>query len=329
MASGKKKVSISEFSEEAKAHMRNLNLPDADFVMAGDMKYVIPRRLDIDYIKFEMPVYEDDIFIVTPPKCGTTWTQEIVWLLLNNMAKPTNNQFYRVPFLEIGSIRALDPELKCPTEDMERNEENLKCFQTFSVDYVKNMKRPRIIKTHLPLSLLPENLLDKCKVIFVTRNIKDMAVSYYYHHQLKTKEYSFKEFAQGYKKGVILQTPMIPMTLEAWNKRHLPNLLFNTYEDMKKDFRSTVEKLAKFLDLSLTEETFQELEERVNIEAFRKDVLVNKSNEIPMKAGKSFIRKGVVGDWKNHFDEDMSKEWDVWIEGQTKGTADFKMVYEL
>ncbi len=25
------------------------------------------------------------MFVVTPPKCGTTWTQEIVWLLKNGV----------------------------------------------------------------------------------------------------------------------------------------------------------------------------------------------------------------------------------------------------
>lgn len=30
-------------------------------------------------------IYEDDIWIVTPPKCGTTWTQEMLRLLLNDL----------------------------------------------------------------------------------------------------------------------------------------------------------------------------------------------------------------------------------------------------
>jgi hypothetical protein len=43
--------------------------------------------------------------------------------------------------------------------------------------------------------------------------------------------------------------------------------------------------------------------------------------------GNCFIRKGKVGDWKNHFDDQMNQDWDPWIEDQLKG-SDFKMEFE-
>ena len=43
------------------------------------------------------------------------------------------------------------------------------------------LKGRRIIKSHLPFGLLPPGLLDKCKVIYVSRNPKDTAVSFYYY----------------------------------------------------------------------------------------------------------------------------------------------------
>ena len=36
------------------------------------------------YIK-ELSVRPDDVWISSFPKCGTTWTQEMVWNILNNV----------------------------------------------------------------------------------------------------------------------------------------------------------------------------------------------------------------------------------------------------
>ena len=47
-----------------------------------------------------------------------------------------------------------------------------------------------------------------------------------------------------------------------------------------------------------------------------------------MKKSKgSFIRKGIVGDWKNHFTPEMNAEWDPWIEENLKGSG-LKMVFK-
>jgi sulfotransferase len=48
-------------------------------------------------------VYDDDVWVVSFPKCGTSWTIEMVWLIINNMdfemAKKINADD-RFPFLE-------------------------------------------------------------------------------------------------------------------------------------------------------------------------------------------------------------------------------------
>ena len=46
----------------------------------------------------------------------------------------------------------------------EKNEENVRSFMAHSMDYVQQLQRPRIIKTHLGLELLPKDLLKTCKV---------------------------------------------------------------------------------------------------------------------------------------------------------------------
>lgn len=302
-----------------------------DLIRVSPMRYVVPSRLDVNYIKYKMPIYEDDLWIVTPPKCGTTWTQEIVWLLLNNvdLEAAKINQFYRIPFLELDSIRG--PSSEPYQKDLEMNEENLHHFESNSFEFAQSRPRPRVIKTHLPLTMLPNKLLDTCKVIFVARNVKDMAVSYYYHHKLIIPvDFPFKEFATVFKNGAILQTPMIPMVLEAWEKRHHPNMCFNTFEEMKADIDGVVGKLCKFLGLKLSDENKAKLLKAVSFDSLKKNKFVNKQKEFdqqdPAKE-KVFIRKGMIGDWKNHFDEEMNAEWDPWIQNQLTNT-DYSMIFE-
>lgn len=49
------------------------------------------------------PVRKDDIWIITNDRCGTTWTQEMTWLILNSLnfqkAKTIDLEL-RSPFLE-------------------------------------------------------------------------------------------------------------------------------------------------------------------------------------------------------------------------------------
>merc|ERR1712018_865412 len=54
-------------------------------------------------------------------------------------------------------------------------------LMTNSIKLADDMPSPRVIKTHLPFEMLPPNLLDTCKVIFVSRNPKDCCVSFYHH----------------------------------------------------------------------------------------------------------------------------------------------------
>lgn len=87
--------------------------------------------------------HSDDVFIATYPKCGTTWTQEITYLI-NNDAVPPKDHLDRLqnnPFIEITGE-----------------------------DGPRNMRRPGCIKTHLPRNLVP--YADHAKYIYVLRNPK-------------------------------------------------------------------------------------------------------------------------------------------------------------
>lgn len=78
----------------------------------------------------------------------------------------------------------LGNEMRSLNSDSPYVEKIINDWKTPPVDVVKNTASPRHLKTHLPFSLLPPNILEKSKVIYVARNAKDVMVSYYYHNKL-------------------------------------------------------------------------------------------------------------------------------------------------
>ena len=64
------------------------------------------------------------------------------------------------------------------------------------------------------------------------------------------------------------------------------------------------------------------------MESFRKNVFIYKTKDlISDKDGNTFIRKGIIGAWKNYFNKDMNKEWNATMEKQLL-TSDFAMVFQ-
>ncbi|KAK2097807.1 Sulfotransferase 1A1 [Saguinus oedipus] len=51
------------------------------------------------------------------------------------------------------------------------------------LETLKDTLAPRLLKMHLPLALVPQTLLDQ-KVVYVARNAKDVAISYYHFYQM-------------------------------------------------------------------------------------------------------------------------------------------------
>lgn len=52
---------------------------------------------------WNIDVYEDDTWVITYPKCGTTWTQEAVWQICNGVdieGKGKTPLQQRFPFIE-------------------------------------------------------------------------------------------------------------------------------------------------------------------------------------------------------------------------------------
>ncbi|XP_046982108.1 luciferin sulfotransferase-like [Schistocerca americana] len=74
------------------------------FVVTRPGGLVMPAEFLLDAQRVhDFPVRQDDVWLVTFPKSGTTWTQELVWLLMNDLDFETAKEMCvtkRFPYLE-------------------------------------------------------------------------------------------------------------------------------------------------------------------------------------------------------------------------------------
>ncbi|KAI5632725.1 sulfotransferase domain-containing protein [Phthorimaea operculella] len=301
------------------------------FVRVGPKGYVLTNKFREEAPKiYNLTVKPDDIYVATFPRSGTTWTQELVWMIANDLdyaGSSATPLIERFPFLEFSIL--LHPEM------MERlkqqNKDKLEILQNMfrsEADHVAEMPSPRFVKTHLPMSLLPPKLLDTAKVVYVARDPRDAAVSFYHHNRLlNIHGYvgNFKTYWNFFIKDLIPWTPFFDHLKEAWECRDHPNMLFLFYEDLVKDLPAAVRKVAKFLNKEYTEEQIAGLCDHLSIDSFKKNKSVNFDigSQIAglMNSGEQgFVRKGKSGGWRDYFDEEMMQQADTWMQQNLRDT---------
>ncbi|NXC65213.1 ST2B1 Sulfotransferase, partial [Aleadryas rufinucha] len=176
-----------------------------------------------------------DVLIATYPKSGTTWMQEILTLLFSlGDARPAKTipNWERAPWLE----------------------------QIYCREALRDTETPRLLTTHLPARVLaPALQRSKAKVIYVARNPKDVAVSFYHFHHLakflpdpSSFDAFLTQFLEGTGKGWgglwgghpasgPPITPHLPPVhygswfdhVKGWlGQRHLLDILYVTYEEL-------------------------------------------------------------------------------------------------
>lgn len=268
----------------------------------------------------------DDVFIATYPKCGTTWMQTIVLYIFRKGQKLENDE---------------DFHKCCPFIDCK------------GMESIAAMPRPGAFKSHLPYTHMPYS--PEAKYIYVLRNPKDCCVSMYYHtvraHNTVYSEATFSDFFEIFMSGEVEYNDYFDHLMSWYPHRNDKQVLFTTYEDMKKDTKDIVLKVASFLGKEYTNAIekdnnilnnilelsgFDYMQEHVSHQFCRVHKPKNSDDPIhedkkiaidqhPMKENLRFIRKGIVGDWMNHFSEEQNERMNKKFTARTQGTEIYDM----
>lgn len=233
----------------------------------------------------------DDLFIVTYPKNGTTWTQQIVILLLNNGEIPDDvlegGVYVRSPFLEANGAKEAE-----------------------------DLPRPNAIKTHLRFDLQPWH--DEAKYIIVIRNPKDACVSFYHHTTLSVsyqfgKDRTFDEYFPFWLAGEVECGSYFDWILSWWPHRNKKNVLFVLYEDMKADPSKQIKRMAEFMgNIELSESVLEQVVEKSDFSSMAKTMKVHLNKN---------LRKGIVGDHKSYLNEQQTLALETMFHEKFDGTG--------
>ena len=263
------------------------------------------------------PMRGDDIVISTYPKCGTTWTQRIVGMLVFGSAAPFAVQDSS-PW----------PDFRVPPPGAMHG---LAASQTHR----------RFLKSHLPFDALP--YYEGVKYIHVARDGRDAAMSFFNHKSHYTAEAldRFHEIAQSDDRfrdetdyDYSPQDPAahfagwvegpedhqgdpgagyFAMENSFWDARHEPDVLLVHYNDLKADRAGEIRRIADFLEVAVAPDVLDEIVEAAGFDAMKAASadLMPGADGIWKGGGKTFLNKGTNGRWQGVVREEDLARYDA------------------
>ncbi|XP_072597631.1 sulfotransferase 1C2 isoform X5 [Vulpes vulpes] len=176
------------------------------------------------------------------------------------------------------------------------------------VEKANAMPSPRILRTHLPTQLLPPSFWENnCKFLYVARNAKDCMVSYYHFqrmNQMLPDPGTWEEYFETFISGKVGWGSWYDHVKGWWEIKDRYQILFLFYEDIKQDPKHEIQKVMQFMGKNLDETVLDKIVQETSFEKMKENPMVNRSTvpkSILDQSISPFMRKGTVGDWKNHF----------------------------
>lgn len=286
--------------------------------MSSDIDWPVKTR-DLHSHHFDSTIWDDlefrddDIIISTYAKSGTTWMQQIIAQLLFD-GDPALAVAEMSPWLD---LRVPPKEVKLPL--------------------VEAQTHRRFIKTHLPVDAL--RFSPKARYIYIGRDGRDVVWSLHNHHlNANQRWYEALNDTPGRVGPPIGQPPEdvreywrnwlrndgFPFwsfwenVRSWWRIRHLPNVMFVHFADLKRDMPGEIRRIAAFLEIPVNESRWQEILEHCSFDWMKK----NATQTVPLggafwdAGAEVFIHKGVNGRWHECLTDAECEEYEKLAESE-------------
>jgi aryl sulfotransferase len=264
-----------------------------------------------------------DIFVCTPPKCGTTWMQTIVVSLLYPDGAP-------------GPVTEIAPWLDARFEPIDE-----------VIARLEAQDHRRSIKTHTPADGIP--WFETGSYIVVGRDGRDAFMSFVNHLRNMRQDVGMDLAGSAVEEGIELgEMPSIDdehaffaewlaagalfSHLDTfWAHHDEPNVLFVHYDDMTADLEAEMRRVAAFLDIEIPEDRWPYLVERCTFAAMKaRPDEIGPFDRLFVGGADSFLYKGTNGRWRDVLTADELAAYDrrvnellppdavTWLAGQTE-----------
>ncbi|MGI3169112.1 sulfotransferase domain-containing protein [Pseudooceanicola sp. C21-150M6] len=247
----------------------------------------------------------DDVIVVSPPKCGTTWMQTIIALLLAGDPDITPEFSVKMPWVDI--------RVRDMTEVAER---------------LEAMTHRRSMKSHTPMDGLP--LHDAVRYICVFRHpldahfsfrnyVRNLPVSWFdaWYPQEDTAGDTFRHFLAGGPDGDTCDAMPLAHILQHYEAAralsHQPGVSLFHYADMKRDLPGVFDRLCALLGISYPPPVMARLVEAAGFENMRRnaDRFAPSGGKGFFKSDADFFRSGTNGTWQGQLTQEELAAYDA------------------
>jgi len=244
-----------------------------------------------------------DIFICTPPKCGTTWTQAICAMLVFGSSEHGQQPGVVSPWVD-----AVFSELDdCMAQ-------------------VEAQTHQRYLKTHTPFDGIPYQ--PDCTYLVIFRDPRDTFFSSINHRDnMNDQELALSTFPSGDRPfedwletlrpaggwDVISLDSLCHFMDTYWPFRDLENVHLFHYSDMKRDLRAAIARMAAAVGVTVDDARLDEYTAAADFSAMKAqaDRFAPEAGSGMWKAESSFFASGANGQWQDRLTDAQLAAFDA------------------